>query len=199
MERQGPAAPAASVMRPNANDESFEALAVPEMEAVYRVARRLARSDDVAQDLVQETYLKAYRAFGRYEVREFGIKPWLFRILHNTFLNRQARQQRAPRATDQQNLEQLHADPKSQGGVGGLDLEHLDEEVKQAIDSLSDEFRSVVLLWATMEYSYQEIAEILEIPIGTVMSRLHRARQQLARALEAYAREHRLTPGDDRP
>lgn len=179
------------------NDEmSFEELAVPHLEMVYRVARRLARNQHEAEDLVQETYLKAYKAFSRFEMREFGIKPWLLKILHNTFFNRRARQKKAPKATDQATLEQTHEATESESASEAppdLDYENVDQEVKAAINGLPEEFRSVLLLWATMELSYQEIADILSVPIGTVMSRLHRARQQLTRSLTDYARENRLT------
>lgn len=183
---------------PVGNEESFEALALPHLDTVYRVARRLTRDEHEAEDLVQETYLKAQGAFSRFEVREFGIRPWLLRILHNTFLNRQARARRAPRATDQQTLEQVACDGAPLAPPE-LNYEHLDQEVKLAIDRLPAEFRSVLLLWATMEMTYQEIADALGVPIGTVMSRLHRARQQLARALHDFAREHRLGGTTDTP
>jgi RNA polymerase sigma-70 factor, ECF subfamily len=182
---------------PLEGDKSFEEQALPHLETLYRVARRLTRNEHEAEDLVQETFLKAYRAFASFEMREFGIKPWLLKILHNTFLNRQARENRAPTAADQKNLEQMYEATPSASAPAGLpevDYEQLDEEVKQAIDTLAPEFRSVLLLWATMELSYQEIAETLGVPIGTVMSRLHRARQQLNRALKDYARAHRLIP-----
>jgi RNA polymerase sigma-70 factor, ECF subfamily len=175
----------------SAEDKSFEALALPQVESVYRVARRLTRNEHEAEDLVQETYLKAFRAFARYEAREFGIKPWLLKILNNTFLNSRAREKKAPKATDQQTLDESQA-----AGIDAvlpeLDYENLDEEVKHALDALSPEFRSVILLWATMEFSYQELAEILDVPIGTVMSRLHRARRQLATALAEFARANRM-------
>lgn len=177
------------------NATSFEELAVPHVEMVFRVARRLARNLHEAEDLVQETYLKAYKAFGRFELREFGIRPWLLKILHNTFLNRRTRENKAPRATDQSNLERMQESDVNPGGPDAppeLDFENVDQEVLQAIDGLQVEFRSVLLLWATMELSYQEIADVLEVPIGTVMSRLHRARQQLNQALSDYAREHGL-------
>lgn len=186
---------------PPKSKKSFEELAVPQLETVYRVARRLCRDEHQAADLVQETYLKAFKAYDRFEMRRFGIKPWLLRILHNTFLNRLARESRAPKATDQRNLEQMHQTPQPQarsGELPALDYERLDGEVKRAIENLHPEFRTVLLLWSTMEVSYQEIADILSVPIGTVMSRLHRARQALARALHDYARENRLLPaGDD--
>lgn len=171
--------------------ESFEALALPHLEAVYRVARRLARREHEAEDLVQETFLKAYRAFGDFEMREFGVKPWLFRILNNTFLNRQARERLAPRAVEHADLERAGDGDGRAYGPPRLDFEHVDGEVKRAIEDLPEEFRSVLLLWATMELSYQEIADALGIPLGTVMSRLHRARQHLSRALDGYARERR--------
>lgn len=174
-----------------ASKGTFEEVALPHLDLVYRVARRLTRNEHEAEDLVQETFFKAYRAFGRFEMREFGIKPWLLKILNNTFLNRQARQQRAPKSTDQQTLEETQASGSS-AIVPKLDYENLDEEVTQALDQLSPEFRSVILLWATAELSYQEIADVLGVPIGTVMSRLHRARAQLTRVLEDYAKEQRI-------
>ena len=169
------------------------------MDAVYRFARRLSGDDHEAEDLTQETFLRAYRAFDRFELREFGVKPWLLKILHNTFLNRRAREQKAPRAVDQQTLDEVHTDPSSSpsGAIPELDYEHLDAEVKRALEHLSPDFRAIILLWATAELSYQEIAEVLSIPIGTVMSRLHRARQQLTKALAEYAHQRRLLSGEE--
>ncbi len=168
------------------DEKSFEALALPHLPALYRIARRLSRRDAEAEDLVQETFLRAYRAFGSFEVRSFGIRPWLIKILNNAFLNRQAKGRREPRAADPSALE----DAKTVEATipPDLDLEDVDQEVKAAIDQLAPEFRSVLLLWATMEMSYQEIADTLDVPIGTVMSRLHRARHQVTQYLESYAR-----------
>lgn len=180
-----------------ANEASFEAVAVPHLEAVYRVARRLTRDDHEAEDLVQETYLKAFRAYATFQMREFGIRPWLLKILSNTFLNRRARDANAPRATDQQVLDAMATTPDATAHVAPpvLDYENLDEEVKQAMNGLPPEFRAVLSLWATMEYSYQEIADILDVPIGTVMSRLYRARQQLATSLQDFAQRNGLLRG----
>lgn len=164
---------------------------MPHVDTLYRVARRLTRNEHEAEDLVQETFYKAYRAFENFEMREYGIKPWLLKILNNTFLNRQAREKKAPRATDQQTLEQT-ASADLELAPPKLDYEQLDQEVKRALDKLSPEFRAVLLLWATDEMSYQDIADTLEVPIGTVMSRLHRARQQLVKELAQYAREERV-------
>ncbi|TWT45802.1 ECF RNA polymerase sigma factor SigR [Phycisphaerae bacterium RAS1] len=181
---------------PVRDDKSFEALALPHAEAIYRFARRLTRDEHEAEDLVQEAYLKAYKAFGRFEEREFGVRPWLLKILYNAFLNRQVRAKRTPVAADQQALDQIHADSGDLGSESPpeLDYERVDEEVKRAIDALPVEFRSVLLLWASMEMSYQEIADTLSVPIGTVMSRLHRGRQQVIRSLSNFAKEQRLTP-----
>lgn len=176
--------------------QSFDELALPHLEMIYRVARRLTRREHEAEDLAQETFLKAHKAFASFEMRDFGIKPWLLKILHNTYLNRQARETRAPRATDQQNLDKISHEEFSTS-LPNLDYEQLDTEVKQAIDALPSDFRMVLLLWSTMELSYQEIADSLGLPIGTVMSRLHRARQQLARALATYAAENRLLGTQD--
>lgn len=179
-------------------DGSFEELAVPHLDTAYRVAYRLTRNRHEAEDLVQETYLKACKAFAGYEVREFGIRPWLIRIMHNTFLNRVSREKRAPRATDQQALEQAPGGAESDVAFAGppaLDYENLDGEVREALDRLAPEFHVVLTLWATKEFSYKDIAEALNLPIGTVMSRLHRARQQLLRELEDYARDNRLAVG----
>lgn len=185
-----------------ANQASFEELALPHLELCFRVAKRLTRADDAAEDLVQETMLKAYKAFDSFELREYGIKPWLLRIMHNTHLNQRTRAARAPVATDQANIEQQHAgtlNAEHADWLPALDFERLDAEVKAAIDALSSEFREVVLLWATAELSYKDIAAVLDVPMGTVMSRLHRGRQHLARSLQEYAKENRLVRDPESP
>ncbi len=180
-------------------DNVFERAALPHLEAVFRLARRLSGNEADAEDLVQETYLKAQRAFDRFEMREYGIRPWLMRILHNTFLNRKAREKQSPRIAGGDMLEWVQDGDSGAAATmspPALDYEQMDGEVKQALDGLAAEFRSVLLLWATKEHTYQEIAEILQVPIGTVMSRLHRARQHLAQALHDYARDNRLSTGE---
>lgn len=171
-------------------DKSFESLALPHLEALFRVARRLTRSDHEAEDLVQDTILRAYKAFRTFEMREFGIRPWLLRILNNVFLTWLAREKKSPRLGVSETMEAALVSPTVI--PVDLDLDHVDEEVKNAIDELAPEFRMVVVLWATGEFSYQEIAGILSVPIGTVMSRLHRGRNQLAGALEEYSRRNRI-------
>jgi RNA polymerase sigma-70 factor (ECF subfamily) len=185
---------------PRDQKQTFEELAVPHFDALYRIARRLARDEHAAEDLLQETYLKAYAGFSRFQMREFGIKPWLLKILHNTFLNRLSRGGRNPRSADPNLLEEVESGANGPlGEVRGLDFELLDGEVRAAIDALQPEYRTVLLLWATMELSYQEIADILGVPVGTVMSRLHRARQSMLAALAGYARENRLSTAEERP
>src|SRR5574337_888432 len=103
---------------------SFEELALPHLEVVYRVAVRLAKNEHEAEDLLQETYLKAQKAFQRFEMREFGIRPWLLKILNNTFLNRAARERRAPRASEQEILEQVAGESDDSGRGDSLDFEH---------------------------------------------------------------------------
>lgn len=175
-------------------DNSFEALAMPHLEAAYVLARRLSRSEHDAEDLVQEAYLKACKGFSGFEMREFGMKPWLLRILHNAYLNRRSREFKAPIAMDHEMLEGMNQaqDVSVSFEPPELDYEQVDEEVKNAIDSLTPEYRSVLILWATMELSYKEIAAILSVPVGTVMSRLHRARQHLVRLLGDFARKNRI-------
>lgn len=180
------------------DDNRFLAVALPHAELLYRVARRLAQNTHEAEELVQETYLKAHKAFARFEEREFGVRPWLLRILHNTFLNRRERALRAPRSAGD-SLDRMPAGHASTLPERPADLDYdlLDQEVKAAIDKLPVEFRSVLVLWAIKELTYQEIADVLDIPVGTVMSRLHRARRQLIGELEVLARENRWLPSSE--
>ncbi|MDX2199561.1 MAG: sigma-70 family RNA polymerase sigma factor [Phycisphaerae bacterium] len=176
--------------------KSFEEIALPHLDVLYRYARRLTPDAHAAEDLVQDTYLKAYKAFGKFELREFGVRPWLLKILHNTFLNGEAKKKHAAHSTEPQVLDTARAAAEI-GSVEGdlqIDLDGLDDEVKRALEQLSPDFRSILLLWASMELSYQEIAEILSVPIGTVMSRLHRARQQMMTLLADYKLRGRGEP-----
>ncbi|MCP3905764.1 MAG: sigma-70 family RNA polymerase sigma factor [Planctomycetes bacterium] len=171
----------------------FEDLSLPHLEAVYRMAMQLARHPDEAADLVQETYLRALRVADRYEERGGGIRPWLFKILHNVFYTRVGRARRQPIAME--NLPAAVSDepgpdePAPAWDLASLEWEHIDERLKASIEQLRPEYRSVLLLWGVEGLKYREIAEIQEIPIGTVMSRLHRARSLLARELSEIAEE----------
>lgn len=173
--------------------ENFENLSLEHLEAVYRLALQLSRHPDEASDLVQETYLKALRASERFEETGGGIRPWLFKILHNVFYTRLAKAKRGP--VSMEALEAAPADdaPPDEPGpawdLENLDWEHVDERLKTAIEQLRPEYRTVLLLWAVEGLKYREIAQIQEIPIGTVMSRLHRARSILTQQLADFAEE----------
>jgi len=177
----------------------FESLSLEHLDAVYRMAMQLARHPDEAADLVQETYLKALKASDRYEPQGGGVRPWLFKILHNVFYTRLDKTRRGPSLA-----EDFSHTPTNQTGpdepvpawsLADLDWEHVDDRLKDAIERLKPEYRTVLLLWGVEGMKYREIAEIQEVPIGTVMSRLHRARTILAEELTDLAEEKRLSNG----
>src|SRR4051812_33865151 len=174
------------------------------MSPLYAAAMRMTRNPSDAEDLVQETYLRAYRGFGSFE-QGTNLKAWLYRILTNTFINRYRAAKRRPDETDLDEVEDLYLYRR----LGGLEaarvsrsaedelLDVLTEgEVREAVESLPENFRLAVLLADVEGFSYKEIAEILDIPIGTVMSRLHRGRRALQKRLYEFAAGRGLV---DRP
>src|SRR2546422_2108462 len=186
-----------------ADQARFAELAMPYMASLYTAALRMTRNPADAEDLVQETYLKAYRGFGGFE-EGTNLKAWLYRILTNTFINTYRAKKRRPDESDIEDVEDLYLYRR----LGGLEaaqvgrsaeeevLEHItDAEVKEAIESLPEQFRMAVLLADVEGFAYKEIAEILDIPIGTVMSRLHRGRKLLQKRLWDYAVENGLATG----
>ncbi|HMK10262.1 MAG TPA: sigma-70 family RNA polymerase sigma factor [Acidimicrobiales bacterium] len=190
-----------------ADQARFAEEAMEFMPSLYSGALRMTRNPADAEDLVQETYLKAYRAFGSYE-EGTNLKAWLFRILTNTFINSYRAKQRRPGETDLEDVEDLYMYHR----LGGLEaamagrsaedelLERFtDDEVKQALEDLPEQFRVAVLLADVEGFSYKEIAEILDIPIGTVMSRLHRGRKGLERRLFGFAEAQNLLPKGPEP
>ncbi len=185
-------------MLKHAQKKRFERLALPQMDAVYRLARRLSGNQTGADDLVQETFIRAYRAFESFELREYGIKPWLLRILYNVFYTAQDRHRREP--TLMEDVDLLHAgeewaEEQDDGRVESIDWDRYDQELKAAVAALQPDYRAVLLLWAVEELSYREIAHVCGCPVGTVMSRLYRARQILGRELAEYARERNVRMG----
>lgn len=169
--------------------DRFESLALPHLENVFRMARRLARDEAEADDLVQETYIRAFRGFSRFELRDHGIRPWLFRILHNAFYTSRVRSRKQPATLDDVNFDHFEADvdrTPTESGIENIDWESVDEDLKRAVEALQPEFREVLLLWAFEDLSYMEIAAICECPVGTVMSRLYRARQSLGDSLAGW-------------
>ncbi len=181
--------PAASTV----DRQEFENLAIEHLDAVYRLAMQLARHPADASDLVQETYLKALRVAERFEETGGGIKPWLFRILHNVFYTDVARKKRGPRSVDELPAAADEGpgpdEPEPAWDLDSLDWEQVDGRLKTAIQRLRPEYRTVLLLWGVEGLKYREIADIQGIPIGTVMSRLHRARSILAGQLADLAEE----------
>ena len=168
----------------------FEAEAVPHLDLLYNFARKMTNSADDAADLVQDTYLKAYRFWHSYE-RGTNIKAWLFRILRNTYINRYRRQTKEPESVDFESVQHLDHHTNGQGG-GSLDKVFgslLEDDVSQAIASLPDDFRTVVILSDIEGLTYEEIAEFVECPVGTVRSRLHRGRKFLRQQLVEFARK----------
>ena len=173
----------------------FTELAMPHMQALYTAALRMTRNPADAEDLVQETFLKAYRAFDRYEDGT-NLRAWLYKILTNTFINSYRAAKRRPEKADVEDVEDLYlyhriGDLQATGvGRSAEDevFDHFtDDEVKKAIESLPEAFRIAVLLADVEGFSYKEIAEITEVPIGTVMSRIHRGRKALQKALLDFA------------
>lgn len=173
--------------------QEFENLSLPHLDAVYRMAMQLARHPDDASDLVQETYLRALKASERYEQQGGGIRPWLFKILHNVFYSRIDKAKRQAKYVDDLDHapggETAPDEPSPAWSLADLDWEQVDERIKAAVDTLRPEYSSVLLLWGVEGLKYREIAEIQDIPIGTVMSRLHRARSILAEQLTDFAEE----------
>jgi RNA polymerase sigma-70 factor (ECF subfamily) len=178
----------------------FTDLALEFMPSLYSAALRMPRSPSDAEDLVQETYLKAYRAFESFQ-EGTNLKAWLYRILTNTFINSYRAKKRRPEQTELDEVEDLYL-YRRLGGLEAaaasrsaeeevLDL-FTDDEVKTALESLPEQFRIAVLLADVEGFSFKEIAEILDVPIGTVMSRLHRGRKALQKALFEFGVERGL-------
>jgi RNA polymerase sigma-70 factor, ECF subfamily len=174
-----------------ADQAVFADLAMEYMPALYTAALRMTRNPADAEDLVQETYLKAYRAFSTFELGT-NLKAWLYRILTNTYINTYRASKRRPEIADVEDVEDLYlyrhltGDGTATQGRSAEDeaLERFtDTDVKEAIESLPDNFRMAVLLADVEGFSYKEIADITDVPIGTVMSRIHRGRKALQKAL----------------
>jgi len=182
----------------------FSELAMEHMPALYTAALRMTRNPADAEDLVQETFLKAYRSFDRFE-EGTNLKAWLYRILTNTFINSYRAAKRRPEKADVEDVEDLYLYRRLadlDGGQLGRSAEEevldgiTDDEVKTAIESLPENFRIAVLLADVEGFSYKEIADITEVPIGTVMSRIHRGRRALQKALANFAEARGLVGSD---
>lgn len=192
-----------------ADQERFADEAMTFAPQLYAAALRMTRNPADAEDLVQETYLRAYRGFAGFQ-EGTNLRAWLFRILTNAYINTYRSKQRRPTESDLADVEDLYLYRR----LGTLDavLGHRsaeetlmdmlpDAEVKQALEDLPENFRLPVLLADVQGFAYKEIAEMLDIPIGTVMSRLHRGRKAMQKSLFEYAHERGLatstTPHSD--
>jgi RNA polymerase sigma-70 factor, ECF subfamily len=180
--------------------EQFEQLLMAEFDSVVRLARALATPGAEADDLVQETYLRAIQAREGFELRAMGVRPWLLRILNNVFLTRVAREGRAPKAIDSDQLNAMQdesSSPIEPASATDIDWSKFDGRLARAVGRLAPPLRSTILLWALEDLTYREIADVTGVPIGTVMSRLHRARRTLTEVLEPLARERGLPVRDE--
>jgi len=172
-------------------DAQFEKEFMPLIDSLYNFAYRLTLDEDDANDLVQETYLKAYRFFNSYE-QGTNAKAWLFRILKNSFINDFRKKSKEPSKVDYEEIESYYnSDDVDESITTDLRIESLQEmigdEVATALNALAVDFRTIIILCDLEGFTYEEMAKILDIPIGTVRSRLHRARNLLKEKLKAYA------------
>jgi len=172
----------------------FEAIAFEHMNSLYSTALRMTRNAMEAEDLVQDTYLRAYRFFDKFE-QGTNFKAWIFKILTNTFINKYRKKVRSPQSVQLDKVEFGIAEeddqpppPEWQGYDEERYQELFDDDVKSALTQLPEEFRMVIILADIENFSYKEIAEMIDRPIGTVMSRLFRGRRILQRVLDKYAR-----------
>jgi len=185
---------------PQERAERFERDALEYIDPLYGAALRLTRNPSDAEDLVQETYAKAFAAFHQFKPGT-NLKAWLYRILTNTFINTYRKAQRQPSVSgeDIEDWQLARAADHQSTGLKSAEISALeampDSAVSDALESLSPEFRTVVLLSDVEGFSYKEIAEIMGTPIGTVMSRLNRARAALRVKLADYAAERGLGTG----
>ena len=188
-----------------AKKATFEEIAFEFMDSLYSTALRMTRNTAEAEDLVQDTYLRAFRFFDKFEPGT-NFKAWIFKILTNTFINKYRKKARTPQQVQFDKVEfGLENEDEFQEGKDweGFDEsnyeELFDDDIKSALSQLSVEFRMVILLADVEGFSYKEIADIIERPIGTVMSRLFRGRRMLQKILEKYAKKEgyiRNSPAD---
>jgi RNA polymerase sigma-70 factor, ECF subfamily len=171
----------------------FEEIAFEHMDSLYSTALRLTRNTEEAEDLIQDAYLRAYRFFDKFE-QGTNFKAWIFKILTNTFINKYRKKVRTPQQVQLEKVEfgLESAEPPEGHEWSGFDEENyaelFDDDIKSALSQLSEDFRMVILLADVELFSYKEIADIIDRPIGTVMSRLFRGRKMLQKILEKYAK-----------
>jgi RNA polymerase sigma-70 factor (ECF subfamily) len=177
----------------------FEKEMMPYMDQLFNYALYLSGDREQASDLLQDTYMKAYRFFDKFEAGT-NAKAWLYRIMKNTYINEYRRTHRLPEIVEydeQISPYQMSAQGREDNDLRNmLDTQMFDDDIAGALAGLPEKFKSVIVLRDLEEMPYEEIAEVLEIPIGTVRSRLHRARALLFDMLKSYARDKGYTVGD---
>jgi RNA polymerase sigma-70 factor, ECF subfamily len=181
MEPLGSTSPAGSL-----STGEFQRLAIEHMDTLYRLAVRLTNDPASAEDLVQETFLRAFRACKSFRLQDYGIRPWLIRILKNVHLSTIEHERLRPRNLEEGSLDRVAIDMDQVPVLSSDDPKLFDgfgEQLARALGNLPQHYQIVLLLWAVDDLSYAEIATSLKIPIGTVMSRLHRARSRLIERL----------------
>lgn len=174
--------------------KEFDLEAVPHMDILYNYALHMTGSSDDAHDLIQETYMKAFRFWDKYE-KGTNIRAWLFRIMKNSYINRYRKETKEPETVDYEEIANFYntirghytdQNDLQEKIFGGL----LEDEIARAIESLPEDFRTVVILSDIEGMSYEEIAEFVDCPMGTVRSRLHRGRKMLQVKLFDYAKKY---------
>ncbi|MDD8018242.1 MAG: sigma-70 family RNA polymerase sigma factor [Bacteroidota bacterium] len=190
-----------AVVTPNPQHKEFEQQALPHMEVLYNYALRMTNNADDAKDLLQETFLKAYRFWDKFE-QGTNLRAWLFRIMKNTYINLYRKEVKEPDKVDYAEIENYYniiraesADPNDLQEK--LFNQLLDDEVSKALELLPEEFRTVVILCDIEGLAYEEISEFLQIPVGTVRSRLHRGRKLLYTRLYDYAKDRGMVKKDE--
>ncbi|MCF8243398.1 MAG: sigma-70 family RNA polymerase sigma factor [Melioribacteraceae bacterium] len=173
--------------------KDFENEALPHIDALYNFALKMTGSEDDADDLVQETYLKAFRFFDKFE-KGTNCKAWLFSILKNSFINEYRKVSKQPNKVDYDDIQNFYeniksSDVKTQHYEEDSFANFLDDDISKAISDLPDDFRTVIILSDIEGFTYEEIADFVDCPIGTVRSRLHRARKMLYAKLYDYAKD----------
>ncbi len=179
---------------------AFEKEALPHTELLYNYALRMTNNPEDANDLLQETFLKAYRFWDKYE-QGTNIRAWLFRIMKNSYINRYRKETKEPQSVAYEEVEGFFSSIRHES-VPPNDLQEnvlgnlLDDDVASAVADLPEDFRTVVILCDIESLSYEEIAEFVDIPLGTVRSRLHRGRKLLRDRLMEYAKKRGYVPRD---
>ena len=178
-----------------ADKQAFEKVAFEHVDRLFGTALKLTRNPTEAEDLVQETFTRAFQHFNQFE-QGTNFKAWIFRILVNTYINGYRRKERAPVLVDFAEMEPVYEEAVQEMSFLNQPAESLydllDDEVKQALERLPEEYRVVLLLASVEGFSYEEIAKMVGCPIGTVMSRLFRARALMRKSLVEYAQERGL-------